>query len=124
MATDKHVRQVCHNRFGEVIACTVQRYNSDEEQQLNERGAASIYAACPELLEKYRNRSWAVVTFVAAADFDHAAKSAKGTWQGQWDAESWETVRTWNATDMLGDIGSLSGSAVGRQGRQRRAQAV
>eukprot|EP01051_Picozoa_sp_SAG22_P009420 SAG22_NODE_786_length_7246_cov_3.133762_2_plen_1777_part_00 len=137
MATEKHVRATCANRFGEVIAATAKKYDGKREEHLNHTGsrkagedeagnpvAAGPYANCPELLHKYPNRSWALVTFVAAAEVSHASGSEKGSWEGEWDAVAWSEAKPWKAADMRGSLGDMVDKAELAAGGGGNAEAI
>ena len=62
----------------------MKKYTEAQEEELDN---SPTY--CPELLKRYSRRSWAIVTFVQAADVKHAGASEQGSWEGDWDAELW-----------------------------------
>eukprot|EP01043_Picozoa_sp_COSAG02_P001816 COSAG02_NODE_39_length_48074_cov_106.508890_29_plen_1927_part_00 len=90
-----------------IIACTVRKYEHSEEKQLNKTNPDE---------NGFKNRSWALVTFMNASSADlvlkeyvfatdKASASSAGV-KSSWVALKWAVARTtdWNIPELIGEV--------------------
>ena len=117
MAKMKNLREVMKTKFGPVILITLTMHNDVETRELNRTGTdkgtptldyddpdyrpRGAFADCPGLLERFPERSWAIVTFTKKI-YAEACLAYEWSERRGWDTKAWEAMAEWNVSEWHG----------------------